>query len=49
MTSRFQRYIERNSLMITNLEARIRYLEGSLIGGDGRYYPLVKTLDAGLP
>jgi hypothetical protein len=47
LSSRFQKYIDRHSARITNIEARLEYFESAL--EDPNYTKIVDTLDSGLP
>jgi len=47
LSSRFPRYIDRNSARITNIEARLEYFESAFEGLN--YTKFVETLDSGLP
>jgi hypothetical protein len=47
LSSRFQKYIDRHSARITNIEARLEYFESAL--EDPNYTKIVDTLDRGLP
>ena len=47
LSSRFQKYIDRNWDHITNIEARLEYFESALESPN--YTKIVDTLDSGLP
>lgn len=47
LSSQFQRYIDRNSTRITNIEARMEYFESAF--EDPSYFKMVETLNEGLP
>jgi hypothetical protein len=47
LSSRFQKYIDRNWARITNIEARLEYFESAFESLN--YTKFVETLDSGLP